>query len=70
MKRNFKSIQQKRNRSKIMNDNSNDNMMDTIKNNKNVRRTRTRNVMWTTGDKNMKTRNSGKSIRNQDMNDI
>ena len=52
-----------------MNDNSNDNMMDTIKNNKNVRRTRTRNLMWTTGDKNMKTRKSGKSIRNQDMND-
>ena len=66
MKLNFKSIQEKRNRSKMMNDDSNDNMAGNIKQNKNVRRTRTRNLMWTTGDKNTRTRKSGKSIRNQD----
>jgi len=65
MKLNFKSIQQKRNRSKLMNDN----MLESSKRNKNVRRTRTRNIMWTTGDKNTYTRKSGKSIRNQDMNE-
>lgn len=65
MKLNFKSIQQKRNRSKMMNDN----MLESSKRNKNVRRTRTRNIMWTTGDKNTYTRKSGKSIRNQDMNE-
>lgn len=68
MKLHFKTIQQKRNRSKMMKYVSND--MDTIKQNKNVRRTRTRNLIWITGDKNINTRKSGKSIRNQDMNDM
>ena len=64
MKLNYKSIQQKRNRSKMMNDISNDNM-ETIKRNKNIRHTRTRNLMWKSVDKNINIRKSGKSILNQ-----
>ena len=70
MKLNFKSIQQKRNRSKMMNDISIVNMLENIKKNKNIRRTRTRNLMWKSGDKNIYIRKSGKSILNQDINDI
>ena len=64
MKLNFKSIQEKRNR--MMNDNV---VVDNSKQNKNVRRTRTRNLIWTTPNKNIKTRKSGKSIQNSYSNE-
>ena len=70
MKINFKSIQENRNRV-TKNISSNKNNMDGVNNTKHIRRTRTRNLRWSSKNSNVDVmaRNSGKSMLNQNIND-